>query len=211
MLANLRLAKQLYPDWRVWVYQRGLEKPFLKRLEEAGATLKDFPCENGMMARFFAIDAPEVDRMLVKDADSRIGQREIAPVQAWEHSGLPFHVIRDHPHHVQPMIGGHFGCTRAGLAATSMRELAKDFAPSGWAGSREEIYNTDQVFLAEKVWPLARQRGCLAFDFCNRHLHPESRPFPAVVGDWRFVVERFDEDGVPEPGKWEERINYMVC
>lgn len=208
MLANLKLAADFYPDWEVWVYHREIEKPFLTQLAKDGAKLKEFPCNNGMMARFLAIDEPDVERMLVKDADSRIGQREIGPVTEWVKSDLPFHTIRDHPHHIPPIIGGHFGCTKAGLKGTLMRQLAEGF--SDRKGNRDEVYNSDQIFLAARVWPLARQRGCLAFDFCHPDLFPEARPFPAVLGDWRFVGERIDAEGKPEPGKWESRVNWMV-
>jgi len=211
MLANLKLAKQFYPDWQVWVYCREIGTELRVALQKEGAWLKDFPCGNAMLARFFAIDEPAVDCMLVKDADSRIGERELGPVKNWIESGIPFHTIRDHPHHIQPFMGGHFGCTKKGLHGTSIRQLTTDFPHTNNKGERDSIYNTDQIFLAEKVWPLAQKRGFLAYDFCGAHLFQDAKLFPARIGDWRFVGERIDADEKPEPGKWEARVNFMQC
>jgi hypothetical protein len=69
-----------------------------------------------MFWRFFAATDPSISRFISRDVDSRLMPRDAAAVVAWEASGLPVHVIRDHPSHSRyPMSGGLWGCVRGAL------------------------------------------------------------------------------------------------
>ena len=53
----------------------------------------------GMVWRFLPLLDPQVDVMVSRDLDSRLGPREVAAVTQWleQDTSLPFHVMRDHP------------------------------------------------------------------------------------------------------------------
>ena len=49
---------------------------------------------------------PQVDLFMSRDLDSAPTQREADAVQEWLRSGKTLHVMRDHPSHTFPMLGG---------------------------------------------------------------------------------------------------------
>lgn len=59
-----------------------------------------------MMMRFLPVGDSFVDVMMSRDTDSYIIQREIDSVKVWLDSGKLFHIMRDHPQHISPIMGG---------------------------------------------------------------------------------------------------------
>ena len=49
---------------------------------------------------------PQVDLFMSRDLDSVPTQREADAVEEWLRSGKTLHVMRDHPSHTFPMLGG---------------------------------------------------------------------------------------------------------
>jgi hypothetical protein len=198
-LANVELAPVIYPGWEVIVWaDRDVPRKTLNALRDS-CDLK-MPLERvTMFTRFLVNDIPDVDRYIVRDADSRLNEREAKAVQEWIDSGKGAHVIRDHPGHKHPMMGGMWGAVKG--AVPSMLALMKDVNVE----SRE--YMDDQKFLWEKVWPEIRG-DCLQHDFCGQWTG--ARPFPSKMGDYRFVGERFSQDDEPNGYDWQKRLPYMT-
>jgi hypothetical protein len=67
-----------------------------------------------MMARFLAVDDPNVVYTIVRDPDSRLNFRELMAVNEWIATGLEFHSVRDHRLNLVPVMGGLFSM-RLGL------------------------------------------------------------------------------------------------
>ena len=51
----------------------------------------------------------DVDVLLVRDLDSHISMREVSAVKEFLNSTKDFHIMRDHPFHIQPIMGGLWG------------------------------------------------------------------------------------------------------
>ena len=52
----------------------------------------------------------QVSVLLPRDLDSRLSLREFSAVNEWLlHSAKPFHIMRDHFYHSQPIVGGMWG------------------------------------------------------------------------------------------------------
>lgn len=68
------------------------------------------PDWNGMFWRFWAISDPDVDVVIFRDTDSRPSTRDSAAVKEWMDSGKTIHIMRDHPYHTEPIMGGMWGC-----------------------------------------------------------------------------------------------------
>lgn len=206
LLRNIELAPTIYPGWQLhcWLGD-GIPQPILDQLRALPILLHPCPNLNPMLARFLINDEPGVSRYLVRDTDSRLNPRERHAVEEWLASPLPFHLIRDHPGHQVPIPGGLWGGTPGHF---SMRSLLDSWPNPTRPGPRNQIYNQDQLFLSDKLWPLISTR-ILQHDFCNRDLFPAAKPFPARFGDWRFVGEIFDAADQPEPYGWQRRINWM--
>jgi len=169
MIANARLAPDIYPGWRVRVYH-GAEVPckYLATLERHGCELVEMPhvLENGLprgtkpwpaygprreqsfygrLWRFLAAQEREASHVVFRDADSRLNVRERAAVASWIESGKLAHVMHDHEHHVdKAMLAGMWG-VRGGVLPIS--EWLQ-----GWSFSGE--HDDDQQFLAARVWPV---------------------------------------------------------
>ena len=71
-----------------------------------GTPVEDASSMFAMNWRFFPTLDPQVDILLSRDLDSRINQREVDAVTEWLESGKAVHVMRDHPGHDTPMLGG---------------------------------------------------------------------------------------------------------
>jgi hypothetical protein len=61
---------------------------------------------NKMNWRYLPLLDQHVDRMLARDTDSEINSREAAAVYEWLESNYTFHIMRDHPDHKLPIMGG---------------------------------------------------------------------------------------------------------
>jgi len=64
---------------------------------------------NGMFWRFYAISDPDVEYVLFRDTDCRLTNRESQAVGEWINSDKILHIMRDHPMHTEPIMGGMWG------------------------------------------------------------------------------------------------------
>lgn len=105
--------------------------------------------------------------VLSRDADSRFSDREVKLVNEWLESDRDFHIIRDHKHHMVPILAGTFGCRNNCLEYIGIpgplrninsipcqyvngKRLMEDFIKMQ-VGDRD-TYLIDQIFLAHYVY-----------------------------------------------------------
>jgi hypothetical protein len=99
----------LGPSWRMRVYHNSSSPlKVLQALEQLGVELVYVDGKQGQLSnprawRFQVAGDDSVQRYLLRDVDSRISSREVAAIHEWVDSGLPFHVMRDHPRSVSPL------------------------------------------------------------------------------------------------------------
>ncbi|KAI8465630.1 MAG: hypothetical protein J3K34DRAFT_525216 [Monoraphidium minutum] len=173
--AAARVARDAFPDWELWVYYsaRDNEAEFkvdpdvLQQLADAGARL--LPVDGPTMAevgaapaawRLLAADDAGVARFVVRDLTWRPLLRERLALDEWEDSGLPFHVMRDHPSHTDPITpdlwgavrGPHLPSLRAALRAHARARRATNGVapPPGFDAA---------AFLASELWPAMAAAG----------------------------------------------------
>ena len=203
---NVVLARHWFPEYQCVIYHDNtVPKNTLDYLVRAGAILRNVgnaPEAGGMFWRFLINDDPNCERYLIRDADSRICEREAIAVREWEKSDKKFHVIRDHPHHMVFILGGAWGATK-GLIP-NMRDLIKN-----WNGTKEG-YDADQQFLRLCVWPIV-QGSAFQHDTCWRHKYHGSIPNPSPLSfdNPRFCCEVFDAHDRPRRYEWEKMIHYV--
>ncbi|WP_207462510.1 tetratricopeptide repeat protein [Azospirillum sp. SYSU D00513] len=168
---NARQVPVALPGWRCRFYHDDTVPPhILAELASLGAELVAMPSETtarqGMFWRFLVCDDPAVRRFLCRDCDSRFTARELAAVEEWIASGLPFHVMRDHVMHMEPVMGGMWGGTAGLLSAVGP-------AIDEFTVSHTSRWN-DQHFLAAWLWPRIAG-GVLVHDGVHAGM---GRPFP---------------------------------
>ena len=76
------------------------------------ASEQDQHALSGLMWRFLVLDDHEVDRFLIRDADSLISKREVAAIEAWQQSDKRFHLMRDYFSHTELLLAGMWGGRR---------------------------------------------------------------------------------------------------
>ncbi len=178
-ILNCESASQLLPQWQCRFYcDETVPGHVQRRIAETGGevvlvddeTRKTIPA---LMWRFLAADDSSVSHFLMRDADSLIGEREAAAVNAWIDSGKWFHVMRDYHTHTEVMLAGMWGGCHG--AIPSMREEILKYVTPELFGKRY----VDQHFLRKHVWPTARQ-SVLSHDSKFKFFNNE--PFPHVPG-----------------------------
>lgn len=160
-LENIKSQQEFFPEWKCRFYCHSHvnlkwinelyklkaevilkdEEPFLKHMDAPG-----------MFWRFEVLKDPTIERVIVRDTDGRLTQREVNCVKDWERSGKEFHIIRDHIQHGTKIMGGMWGATNHFIQRIDYNDLIKQFA----CLSYKNIYATDQEFLARMIYPLIK-------------------------------------------------------
>lgn len=176
---NTELAGEIYPGWACRFYIDGsVPETAVRRLQENGAEIvringgaESWP---GMMWRFLAMDDPEAGRIIFRDADSVISQREARAVEEWISSGKLFHTLRDAGTHTELILAGLWGAVAGSVP--DMRGKIEDYLNKPLVSR----HFADQLFLRENVWPYARQSLCAhdrIFGFASAVPFPDDAPF----------------------------------
>lgn len=142
----------------------------------------------GMFSRFLPADEEGVEYMMSRDTDSRLSERERLAVDEWLRSGADLHIMRDHPYHGVPMLGGMWGVKGGRLKGIA--EAMEKFKPT-------ESKGQDQAFLWGWIWEKV-MRGelsvCIHDPFFQKSPFPVGAKRGAENGGVWFVGQCFDEN-----------------
>ncbi len=157
LLENARIRPHLFPDWSLRVYHdHTVDTSYLAQLAALGVQLRRMalppgtPTHRGLLWRFEVIADPEVQRFLIRDADSLLTVKERVAVDAWLHSDFHFHTMRDWYTHTDVLLAGMWGGVGGILPAPATLLRAYSF----WRMENDHI---DQDLLTETVWPAIRR------------------------------------------------------
>lgn len=188
-IRNAELAKQIYPDWEVWMYvSEDVQKNILDELISLDCNIFNMGKGNwnGMFWRFKPAASSDLT-MISRDADSRLSYREKAAVDEWLDSDKDFHIMRDHPYHATEILGGMWGC-RNGIL-DNIKEMIHDYD----MGEYSNKYQVDQNFLREAVYPIVKDRAMVHDEFF------EKKPFPTPrLNPQDFVGQVYNEKEEPQ-------------
>jgi len=182
MIRNAELHKKIYPGSIMRVYfDNSVPQNTIDELQKLGVQLRNMTGHraSGMFWRFLIHDDPRVGHWLSRDADSRLSEREAAAVAEWLESGKELHVMRDHPWHNAPILGGMFG-----MAPCSFNMAA---AIAKW--KRFGKWQHDQQFLRERVLPAFRGKILAHEEKKFKFKYQPSRPFPTKRRGAAYVGE----------------------
>lgn len=166
LLENIWLIGKYFPTWKVYVYLGTDVTPAMRDwlsvcssvvLRETGIT-----GPKTMVHRFFAIDEPEVDLMLVRDADSRVHWKDRWAIREFlrqpEYLG---HSIRDNVVHKVELCGGLWGMRK--IPGVNIRSLHERYEREYLGSGRQTINGYDQTFLSLYVYPVLAPRLLLHY------------------------------------------------
>jgi hypothetical protein len=198
-LENIKLQKELFPTWESRIYcHEWIKTNYLQKLKQSGAEiiLKDEEPVNkhmdapGMFWRFEVLKDPDIERCMVRDTDGRLSIREKICLKDWERSGKEFHIIRDHPMHGTRIMGGMWGSTKDFIARINYDDLLNQFNKLEY----NNMYATDQEFLARMIYPLVKDSACIHDDWMRYPDEKDVRKIPHFRDGKHFIGEPIEID-----------------
>jgi hypothetical protein len=145
---NAMVAQQLLPQWTCRFYvDDSVPEQVRSGLQSLGAQVRrvseqDQAQLSGLMWRFLVLEDPDVDRFLIRDADSLISRREVAAIEAWLQGGKCFHLMRDYFSHTELLLAGMWGGC-GGIFKNVREQMVQYIAQGQYLGARV----VDQHFL----------------------------------------------------------------
>ncbi len=194
-IENARLIKEVYGKEWLGRYYCGTSVPhsFIAQLRSfrwVEVIVMNVPGDwRGAFWRFLPASDPDVDIVLSRDVDSRLGQREKAAVDEWLQSDKAFHIMRDHPYHCVPILGGMWG-TRKQVLPNMKSNIEQYQAGNYW--------QSDQEFLRDVVYPKIKSDSFIHDSFFRYETH--AFPFPTKREAGLFVGQVYDASNIPDQG-----------
>lgn len=173
-IKNAEIAPHLYPGWRCRFYCEETTVPsrVIAELLGLGADVvlmsKQKYLYEGLFWRFFVANDENVDRFLIRDADSLLNIKERYAVDEWLASDKHFHTMHDFYTHSELVLAGMWG--GVGGVLPSIKEAMKPYIQEV-----NKAANADQLFLREEIWPIMRQSLLNHDSFFTAN---GARPFP---------------------------------
>lgn len=158
LLKNLEQIRAQYPEFQTWIaVGDDVPQEYIEKYESfPNVKLTHYPFHGGrlMTYRFFPIDNQTVSCMIVRDADSRFGDRDHECIRRFLSSDYCVFTIRDHYYHRCPIMGGQWGIKRTkDFPVFNLKEAYQEVKDSLTNGCGEDAYDTDQFFTRHYVYP----------------------------------------------------------
>lgn len=189
-ICNARDAKLFYPEWVARFYVgKSVPLDVLSELMSLGAEVIYEPGPedaSAMFWRFRVFGDLEVERAIIRDADSRFTAREASAVAEWILSDKDFHIMRDHPAHNCEILGGLWGAK-----TEKLRHINEMIDAQVLIGR----YGEDQDFLTRYFYPLAKQSSTIHDSYFSKESW--AKPFPTKLIDYNFVGQVYDHLNKP--------------
>lgn len=198
MIANVEILQRRFPAARVAVFVANDVPSEIVDTLRSYSHVTVIPTERkagseGMLDRFLAIDLSDCDVMFVRDADSRVHERDAACIE--DFLAAPdrlLHIIRDHRFHTHVILGGMWGIRKEGLTEPMGVSLDR------WKSAHDRAaYMADQYFVEHtfysRLLPVA-----MIHDRCtSREPDDKKTPFRVPIIDDLFIgqVHEYEDDG----------------
>lgn len=193
-IQNAKAVKEYYPGWQMRVYfHPQVPQETLAGLHEHGVEL--IPCQRHVIdkwwlckfERFRPCSDSDVDIMVCRDIDSRIGERELAAVHEWLASDKDFHIMRDNRHHRDKVLAGMWG-SRNHILPDMVKWMDK-YAESCPHNPGNFDRGREQYFLARFVYPHVVNRAMIHASFHRHELH--AHPVPGKRTEENFIAKTY--------------------
>lgn len=181
-IENARTVQALMPNWRARFYcEQNLLKGILEDLEATGAEVIIQASNwhpNGMFWRYLPIGESGISRIAFRDVDSRLSERDFESITQWVDSDLFAHIIRDHPFHQTPILGGLWGIKNFEFDTSKFWEFASYFS---------NHLGEDQRFLSKYIYPIVKKHALIHdpfFTFEPQRMHKSLKsPHLSYMGE----------------------------
>ncbi|MCP2729856.1 hypothetical protein NJ959_15580, partial [Symplocastrum sp. BBK-W-15] len=206
-IKNADIAPIIYPGWICRFYlapsvpQNIIAQ--LSRREQIEIVKLDWKSQKNWEAslwRFYPAADKDVAVMISRDTDARLNWREKAAVDEWLKSDKDFHIMRDHPLHRCPIMGGMWGVKKG--VFHDIRGMIEAYLKV--VDNRHIEYGIDQIFLADIIYPLVQDRSLIHDEFLTE------KPFPQPRKGYEFVGQSFTEDNKIYQNNLNQLKQYII-
>lgn len=203
MCRNVQIINEFYPDWRIYIaLGEGVPEDIVNVLGgQRNVVLRKTGKEGGinMHLRFFFFDEPDVEVMVVRDADSRIHARDRWCINRWLQGDWLTMITRDHINHNNNILGGLWGirkgCFQEGI---TMKYLYKNLIKIIMSQEYTFEYGDDQITLSDGIYPLLVKKAIIFTDIPARVYedeYTEKIGEPMVGDNFCGQVVDFNKEG----------------
>jgi len=198
ILQNIYLIGTHFPDWKVYLYTApDVQEEFLTQVAMYSNVVVKPTGKLGninMMERFFAIDDPDVEIMMVRDADSHVHWRDRWAIRDFlSKPEFLAHTIRDNVEHTAMLMGGLWGMRKIpGFSLHAQYELFTQ-TPI------DRGYGLDQSFLTIYVYPYIKNVLLVHVSEGFVFPHEHSVKFPFVYSDSLYCGRNDGSEFVDKP------------
>lgn len=178
-IINAKMCRFIYPGFIPRFYvDESVSQAVRQSLTDLCAEVIDMPKSNGTegtLWRLLALEERGVDFVLIRDADSRLSRRDREFFDQWIASGKNWHVVRDSPFHVRPVILSMFN---------SRHPIKLPPLPFTKTGA----YGVDEIFFRDHVLPDLTHSLAVhdLFDTGGLIDGAELLPSPGYGKDWNY-------------------------
>lgn len=178
------LARVFYPQWEFRLYTDNARQ--FADLDANVIEVSD--AGDGSFWRFLPLFESDQHIVIVRDADSRVTEREAKAVHEWLGAPHRFHVMRDHENHFAD--GNAIIASMFGVKGRLPQGIANEMAAYM---KQPFVYGRDEEFLDRWVYPLIKD-DCL-FHCQGEGWFGESRLH--LKNPYEFVGNGWDEEDLP--------------
>lgn len=200
LLGNIALARKHFPTWKVYVYiAPDVDSTMVERLTRlSNVELRETGVTGpaNMIHRFYAIDEPTVDIMMVRDADSRLHWKDRWAIREFlRQPQFVAHTIRDNIDHTADIMGGLWG-----LRKSSGLNLHSEYVSYTEDRTKGPRVGHDQNFLSDVIYPKVVGRMLVHYSNGRRKLGEFAIEFPFEwINDMYCGRIETDFSDPPEP------------
>jgi len=161
---------------------------------------------DGMFWRFYAMTDPEVGVMISRDVDCRLTNRDAHAVNEWLQSGKAVHIMRDHPMHGEPIMGGMWGCRTKELCSIIYRII---YEPQGLEKPKHIKEVIAHWLMAEKVKTSEGGFDCIPLTLYNNH-GIDQKFLRNIVYRTSYKNDTWIHDSFPQYNGWSGRFQEQI-
>ena len=177
LIKNIELITKEFPDFEIWVWLgTDTDAPFLPSYPNVKYIHTGVYQHENMFYRFFPIDDPDVEIAIVRDADSRVYERDVGFIREFLASDKKFHIIHDHINHFNcgKIMAGMWGI-KQGLLKVKIYDLYLEWKEK----NRVHNYWDDMRFIGT-LYPLVSDNALY-----HKSVVPNLKDFVGQVYDFK--------------------------
>jgi hypothetical protein len=156
MVKNLEQIRHYYPTFQTWiVVGNDVPSEYIEKYQSfPNVKLTHYPLTGGRLTtfRFFPIDNQYVACMIVRDADSRITERDRECIRRFLESDFTVYTIRDHYYHKCPLMSGQWGIKR--ISTHPSFQLEAGYNELKDKLSSVDYYGNDEYYTRHYIFPM---------------------------------------------------------